>query len=258
MRRRTVLSFSSEDEPLITDPVLENNSWKTISRVSRLPEFADMTDSEIQAVYGWKVGDCKSVVLSAGTVDLCSFSGGTYQAMIMGFNHNKELEGSGIQFAVVLNSGDFVIKQVRMNTTYTNVGGWKDSKMRTVFLPQFENLMPSDLRNKIRATVKYTNNKGSGGTVIARDITATEDRLFLMSEYEYYGNIQRSSEFEIQKQKRYQYMTEHGSLGSDNRWLRSAVLNSATEFSTVGWYQEQHGYIEATRTDHYIIPCFRI
>lgn len=66
--------------------ILNNNSWEKIREIS---------DAGI-AKNVWSVGDCKAIHLSGtmGTVELDT----TLWAYILGFDHNKDLEGSGIQF----------------------------------------------------------------------------------------------------------------------------------------------------------------
>lgn len=73
-------------ERKIVQETLNDNSWATISSVS----------AESKGANYWAVGDCKSVTLS-GTVGTLSVSG-TYWVYILGFNHNSDIEGEGIQF----------------------------------------------------------------------------------------------------------------------------------------------------------------
>lgn len=65
---------------------LNSNSWATISGISEAGTAKNY----------WSVGDCKAVDLSGtmGTLELDT----TLFVYILGFDHNKELEGSGITF----------------------------------------------------------------------------------------------------------------------------------------------------------------
>ena len=66
-----------------------------------------------------------------------------------------------------------------MNSTATNVGGWKDSEMRNTHLPSVLLLMPPEVQAGIRNVNKLTSagNKSS-------EIVTTSDGLFLLSEEE--------------------------------------------------------------------------
>lgn len=66
--------------------VLNDNTWEQISMVSQKGMGANI----------WSVGDRKAVEIS-GTLDDLTMDN-TYWVYIIGFDHNKELEGSGIHF----------------------------------------------------------------------------------------------------------------------------------------------------------------
>ena len=73
--------------PLSVDPVLDNNSWDIISKVSEAKQGENY----------WAVGDTKQIVLDGlvGTLQLDNYETYVY---IIGFNHNEEIEGPGITF----------------------------------------------------------------------------------------------------------------------------------------------------------------
>ena len=66
--------------------VLNDNDWNTISTVSNAGDGANY----------WSIGDKKNVHVSGvvGSLDIDN----TFQVFIIGFDHNKDLEGSGITF----------------------------------------------------------------------------------------------------------------------------------------------------------------
>lgn len=94
---------------------LNDNSWATISSVS----------AESNGANYWAVGDCKSVTLS-GTVGTLSVSG-TYWVYILGFNHNSDIEGKGIQFGTfkTAQTGGTDVCLVDSNYNSTSYSGTK-------------------------------------------------------------------------------------------------------------------------------------
>lgn len=230
---------------LRVDPILNNNSWETIRKVSDRSEGANY----------WAVGDRKEVTLN-GTVGICTFNNYSCYAFIIGFDHNAELEGEHrihFQFAKTALSGGTDICFVdsnynsagssaafRMNTSETNIGGWEDSYMRKVILgsdasptsPRASTMLaalPSDLRACMKSITKYTDNTG-GRNSSENLATVTTDYLPLLSEYEVYGEIINGNYCERNYQQQYQYFElgnskikyQHNSADDfANWWLRS-------------------------------------
>ena len=69
--------------PQLVDPVLNNNSWETISKVSQMG---------LAAQY-WSVGDTKTITIN-GAVGNTTFSNLSIDAYIIGFNHNSAEGGA--------------------------------------------------------------------------------------------------------------------------------------------------------------------
>ena len=227
--------------PNVANPVLNNNSWDVISRISSSGEAANY----------WSVGDCKEVTLN-GTVGALTLSNYSTYAFIIGFDHNAELEGNHrihFQLAKTALSGGTDIcftdgsynspgssAAFRMNTSLTNFGGWEDSYMRnnicgtskSTTSGRIMGAIPAELRNALKSVTKYTNNNGSSSASSA--VTATTDYFFLLSEYEVFGNITYSNSYEANYQQQYAYYSagnskvkyQHNSTGSAAYWwLRS-------------------------------------
>ena len=84
-----------------------------------------------------------------------------------------------------------------MNTTATSEGGWQGCHMRQEILGSDSSdvlapkegtllaLLPEELRTAMKPCTKYTDNTGNSMEVAA--VTATQEWLFLLSEWEYYG-----------------------------------------------------------------------
>ena len=163
----------------------------------------------------WSVGDKTAIIEVGAFANVAANS--TLSAYIIGFNHNSEIEGEGITFLFGKNSNDTDIcfgdsgynsystsgNYLNMNNSNTNTGGWESSKMRTTTCPLFLQALPSEWQNIIVETTKYTNN--TGGTATESSITTTNDKIFLLSEYEVLGVGNRSSSLEYSNGKQVQY-----------------------------------------------------
>lgn len=236
-------------------PVLDENTWDQISEAS-----SSGVASQI-----WKVGDRKEIVLN-GTVGALTFNDYHTYAFIIGFDHNAAVEGSNrihFQLAKTALSGGTDICFVdsnynsagsstgfRMNTSNTNSGGWEDSYMRNSICGtsksstsgRFMGAIPSALRNVLKSVSKYTDNTGGGGGSVSSYVTRTTDYIFLLSEYEVFGDITYSNSYEANYQQQYAYYSagnskvkyQHNSTGSAVRWwLRSPRASSSSTFRCV-------------------------
>lgn len=118
--------------------------------------------------------------MDAGTTWSVKLTNGqTLQYRIIGINHDDLADGSGkagLTF-LALKGGT-----CRMNATDTNVGGWEKSELRArMNSGKIWNLMPSELQSKVKPVRKLTNNVGGGSANKDAAVTATTDRLFLLS-----------------------------------------------------------------------------
>lgn len=105
-------------------------------------------------------------------------NGQTLEYRIIGINHDDLADGSGkagltfLTISTTINS--------RMNAENSNTGGWEKSELRQKMNSgKIWKLMPSDLQSKVKAVTKLTNNVG--GTDKNAAVTATSDKLFLLS-----------------------------------------------------------------------------
>ena len=241
--------------PLSVDPVLNNNSWETISKVSQMG---------LAAQY-WAIGDTKTITIN-GKAGTTTFSNLSIDAYIIGFNHNSAKEGanrihfklgkiSGVQVGLVDSSCNNQVStsgKFTMNTSNTNSGGWNGSHMRKTVLgsdstptsPTANTLLaalPSDLRAVMKAVTKYSDNTG-GGNNTASYVTATTDYLFLLSEFEYHGARTYANSAEQNYQAQYDYYKagnskihyKHNATGtSADAWCRSVRSGNSNYFCIV-------------------------
>ena len=239
--------------PLSVDPVLNNNSWETISKVSQMG---------LAAQY-WSVGDTKTITLN-GKVGNTTFSNLSVDAFILGFNHNSGKEGSNrihFQIGKTTSGKDIAFcsdyggsgssQGFKMNLSDTTAGGWKDSYGRKTLLGNsgtptsppansFMAALPADLRAVMKTVTKYTDNTGGGDASGA--VTATTDYLFLLSEFEVQGARSRANQYEQNYQAQYDYYKagnskvkyRHDDTGTAvYHWCRSAHYNHSSYFCLV-------------------------
>ena len=192
------------------------------------------------AEYAWALGDRYPITINT-TVSQSMTISGTYYAYIIGFNHNKEIEGNNTVTFQLAQTEDFThvaFFQAPMNTTDVTSGGWASSYCRNTVLSKIYTALPEDLKSVIRTTVKYTDNAG-GGTNTAGNVTTSEDTLFLLSEYEVLGRRVYANTAEQNYQKQYEYYKGNVDLkrykhndptSSWAWWTRSTYATQATRF----------------------------
>ena len=240
----------------IFNATLNSNTWAAIGAASAAGEGANT----------WAVGDTKSIKIN-GAVGNFTFSNLTIDVFILGFNHNSAKEGSNrIHWQIGKISGKMVALcdsqynneqtssgYFHMNTSRTNVGGWKSSVMRTRLgnggtptSPPSGTLLaalPSDLRAVMKGTTKYTDNAGNGSGDVAGNVTATTDYLFLLAEFEVFGTRYYANNTEQNSQAQYAFYKagnsriayRHSSTSTAVWWwLRSPYPNINYYFCAVG------------------------
>ena len=105
-------------------------------------------------------------------------NGQTLTYCIIGMNHDNLADGSGKAGLTFLTTSTGI--KSRMNATDTNAGGWEKSEVRQKMNSgEIWKLMPSDFQSMVKSVRKLTNNVG--GTDKNAAVTATTDRLFLLS-----------------------------------------------------------------------------
>lgn len=232
---------------------LEESTWTEIRELS----------DEGLASECWAVGDRKAITTT---------NGATLYAYVLGFNHNAFYEGGNrTHFALAFDSetdgNPLAFIEHYMNDTAINTGGWASSSMRNVILPEIKTLLPSDLQTAIKSVIKYTDN-GGGGTDKVNNVTPAIDQLFLLSEYEVFGERYYANSAEQTYQRQYDYFANGGekimwgydltvpqASGSKIAWwMRSPFSVNASDFCNVGT-DGNIGYANANTTIGFV-PCF--
>ena len=237
-----------------------------------------IADNDLGASY-WAVGDTYPVPLN-GTVGTVQYDNLTVWAYILGFNHNPDREGEhlihfggfktaqtdGVDICLVdshySSTSTSGAKWFNMNhSSNTNSGGWKGCDMRYDILgstdtnngepttacatdPVSGTLMaafPADLRAVMRPATKYTDNTG-GGSNNASYVTATQDYMPLLAEFEVQGERTYANSAEQNYQTQYAYYANGNSKVKYRQtspgsaaywWCRSPYASNSTYFCVV-------------------------
>lgn len=224
------------------------------SLANNTPDIIAAAAKSGQAANYWSVGDKVGIAVN-GSFGGLSYNNTVY-AFILGFNHNSSVEGgnsihfqfgktaAGVDIAFV-NSYGSTSTGFCMNTSNTNSGGWNNSYMRKTICTAFLAALPTAWQNIIAACTKYSDNTG-GGSNTASYVTATSDKIWLLSEMEVQGTRSYANSAEANYQKQYDYYRNGNSkvkyqhtatTSACGWWLRSVRVGSAYGFcgvATVG------------------------
>ena len=232
----------------IPDPVsFTSDSWKTIQKAVQTGNTSK-----------YKVGDTKEV-------DLGSF--GTHTVRISNMSACTT-ETSETACGFVVEFADIISMQ-KFNNSETNVGGWKDSELRTYINGTMYNTLPSELQNVISSTKVIS---GHGRTSVEKNFE-TQEKLYLLSGHEVYedGTSDQISPYDTSYDttKQLDYYKNKGVTtssyavaikqynGSNSYWwLRSASYSNTSNFLYVinsgNWTAISAGYYNG------VSPAFRI
>ena len=92
----------------------------------------------------------------------------------------------------------------KINSSNTNSGGWNKSAMKTWLNGTFYNALPTDLKNVITACTKYTDNTGKELNTYGV-VTGTSQKIWLLAEYEVFGENEYTNQYEQDSQAQYDY-----------------------------------------------------
>ena len=238
------LAFKVGTTPIF--PTLNDNSWSAIAKVAYTSEGANY----------WSVGDTKQITINGKLSDGLTLSNYKTWVYILGFDHNEAVEGKGIVFGgfktaqtggkdvALCDSGygqDQTTGQYFNMNNNSTIGGWQSCNMRNIILPMVRAALPGDLISAIKMSTIYTDNTG-GTSTAASYVTATQDDLYLLSEWEVFGAHTYANIAEQNYQQQYEYYSagnskvkhSHANIGSAVFWWgRSVVAGSIGKFCQV-------------------------
>ena len=247
------------------------------------PSFADASWDEIAAAV--KVNPKSYAVGSTKTLKVYDnpngeTTNGTYKEYTVRVANNttppekcslKDFSQTACGFVV-----EFVdiVEYRKMNSTGTNVGGWRDSEMRTYANGAFFNSLPEDLRNVIIETKVVSGHGSSDENEKRTDGNwESEDKIYLLSAHEVWedgtSNQVSSKDTAWDKTRRLDYYKNLGVTtsnfsgtikkydNSDSRWwLRAAFSNHSNDFLYV-YYSGDWNFTYANN-NYGFAPAFRI
>ena len=195
--------------------------------------------------------------MDAGTTWSVKLTNGkTLTYRIIGIDHDDLADGSGKAGLTFLTTSTNIFS--RMNAANTNAGGWERSELRAKMNSgEVWNLMPSDFQSKVKSVRKLTNN--AGGTDRNAAVTATSDRLFLLSYSEIVPTSHWASSYPWSSSEGTQYEAFKGkvtnnysgnsaiAIGGD-WWERSVDPNYSAGFLFVGGNGDPSSNDVATRS----------
>ena len=251
--------------PPVLNSALNENSWKAIKWAS---------NNNVGQNY-WAVGDCKQITMNGKVSDGLTLTDYTAWVFIIGFNHNSEKEGNGITFQgfkttdkgtdVCLEDSGYNIKKTsgtwfNMNNAGANSGGWQASLMRKNVMPMIKAAFPADLKAVIKPSTIFT--APDTGNI---ELTATQDEIFLLAEYEVFGAHTYASTQESNYLKQYSYYSAGNSKVKYRHnatsyaaywWERSPSSNNSYFFCIVNINgianNDYHTY------SYGVSPCFKV
>ena len=137
--------------------------------------------------------------------------------------------------------------------------GWELDELLTRTLDAMKSL-PEELRTVMKPCTKYTDN--TGNSMEAAAVTATQEWLFLLSEWEYYGARTMANEGEQSFQQQYAYYAAGGSPAKMRHNRTTATARDWCRSPAAGWAGFCHvnkdgtAYYEAPNADLGIAPAF--
>ena len=164
-------------------------------------------------------------------------NGQTLEYKIIGINHDDLADGSGKAGLTFLTTSTGITS--RMNATGTTAGGWEKSELREKMNSgEIWSLMPSEFQSKVKTVTKLTNNVGGGQENKNAAVTATTDRLFLLSYSEIISTSYWASDYPWTSSEGTQYEAFKGKVtgNSGNNlaiaigdiwWMRSVCPDSS-------------------------------
>ncbi len=202
----------------IPDPVsFTTDSWKTIQKAVQTGNTSK-----------YNVGDTKEVDLEdlgVHTVRISNMSECTTET-------SETACGFVVEFVDIVTTQPF-------NSTNTNVGGWKNSSIRTYINGTLYNSLPSELQNAITSTKVIS---GHGSTETSN--FETQDKLYLLNAQEVWNG--NSSDTSVGTSKQLDYYKNQGVTTSSYAgaikqyngsnsiwWLRSAISSNTHYFLSV-------------------------
>ncbi len=172
-------NIAGTSKPANVNATFGLNDWDTIADVSKYISTNNLTTAEVEATFGWKIGDKKEITISETDVNVADDG----YLMIIGFNHDylssdhKTKAGITLQLAggmPTTTDGGKAYNGYKFANDGQFKGDWSTVEMRTTTLPTIKAGLPADLQKLIKPVdKKYITTENIIGTV--------SDELFLLA-----------------------------------------------------------------------------
>ena len=209
--------------PVPTHKNFADDSWETIATVVK----------ENPAAYA--VGSTKQVEIKGQKYTL-RVANNTTPTECNDSNFSQTACGFVVEFADIVETRS-------MNSTATNVGGWRDSEMRTYANGDFFNKLPEELRNVITKT-KVISGHGSGDNNAEREDGNWEstDNIYLLSGKEVLDFNSYDTAYD--KTRQLDYYADNHVTTSENRSY--AIKKNINGNASIWWLRAANSYRDST------------
>ena len=171
--------------------------------------------------------------MDAGTTWSVKLTNGeTIKYRLSGINHDDLADGTGKAGLTFMTTQNILHNtSTRFNSTANkNAGGWEASEIRAKMNSgEIWSLLPSDFQSKVKTVRKLTNNVGGGDANKNAAVTATSDRLFLLSYSEIVSTSYWAAEYPWTSNEGTQYEAFKGVVMNNND------ANPALAFDRIWW-----------------------
>lgn len=183
-----------------------------------------------------------------------SLNGTTYAFDVIGFNHDTltdstaygEITATG-KAGITFQMHDLFATAYVMNSSSTNVGGWKSCLMRTSTMPIMKSYLPSAWQSAIKPVNKNTS-VGNGLT----NIETVSDYCFLLAEIEIFGATTYAAPGEGMQYAYYKAdnsKVKNRDGVANSWWERSPSTYNPTYFAYVNKSGAADGFYHSTAGD---------
>ncbi len=191
--------------------------------------------------------------VSVGDQVTLSLNGTDYAFDIIGFNHDTLTDSMAYgeetatgKAGITFQMHDLFATTYQMNSSNSNVGGWRMSAMRTSTMVTMKGYLPDDWE----AIIKPVNKASGTGNSTTSGTGTVSDNCFLLAEIEIFGSTTYSVSGEGEQYAYYKAgnsTVKNKSGSADNWWERSPTSDLSTRFCRVDSSGSAKNYMANSR-----------
>lgn len=223
-----VLVYKLKTNPMPTTVIdgveIVSFEWGSDEQLAAMLDAAHAGTIDLQRDAHWKVGNMRKIHIDAFSANGVSHSAQDIDIVISSFD---DYNGCGcvLQFDFM----ESITPGQKINNSWTNVGGYGASVMKTVTLPALVEVLPLWLKDRLIAFDVLTSAGGNSSTIV----TVSDNKLALRAEIEVLGVTNRSftgegSHCEYYKSSANRVKPKGYAGANDNWWLRSPTSGSGS------------------------------